>query len=114
MMPCALAGLIEGNRSPEIDTIGHFRPLEFPRVPRNQPFLRLLHLDAVFNPLSEQAVRIANAIAVAGNAESRHGIEKTGRQPSKSTIAEGRIGFHRKDRFVIKIQIGDRRSAGVF
>jgi hypothetical protein len=56
-----------------------------------QPGFRLLDLLAVDNRLRKHAVFIADAIAPGGQSQGGHRIEKAGRQPAQTTVAERRV-----------------------
>src|SRR5262249_8146350 len=67
------------------------RALDLPRGPVRTPEVRAFFLIAVVNFLPEQAVVVVNAIAIARHPEGRQGIEKTRRQATQPTIAQGWI-----------------------
>src|ERR1035441_5037284 len=56
-----------------------------------EPVVGLFGLPAVADALPENAVVVTQAIAHAGNAEGRHRIEKTRRQPAQAAVAEAGV-----------------------
>ncbi len=88
------------------DRVNHFGPLKLPRVAEVQPALGLFLLPAIHNRLAEQAVLIANAVTVAGNAQGRHAFHKARRQAAKAAVAERRVGLQQADAFQVDAQFG--------
>ena len=72
----------------EADRVMRLRALELPGVAAGEPVLRPFLLPAVVQPLFEQAVLVADAVAVGRNAERRHRIHEAGGQPPEPAIAE--------------------------
>src|SRR5580692_7401027 len=60
------------------DRIIAFGPRKFPRVAEGQPVFRRLLLPAVANDLPEQAIVVANAVAMSGDRQCRHTVHETG------------------------------------
>ena len=58
------------------------------------PRILLFSLLAVHESLKEQPVMIIQPHAVAGKSKRRNGIQKTGRKPSKTSVAQGRLRLH--------------------
>ncbi|HQN68970.1 MAG TPA: hypothetical protein PLW19_03905, partial [Anaerolineaceae bacterium] len=56
-----------------------------------QPVFRRLDLLAVLEPLAEETVFIADAIAIGRAAHRRHAFHETGRQTPKATVAKRRV-----------------------
>ncbi len=75
------------------DLVGAFATLELPRVAVRQPVLRQLDLPAFRQFLAEQAVHVANAVAVGRDTDGRHGFHEAGGEATKATIAERRIAM---------------------
>jgi hypothetical protein len=75
----------------EMDHIVHFRARKLPRIARAQPVIGRFDLIAVHDGLPEHAVFVADAIAEAGNADGRHGVEETRGKAAEATVTEGRI-----------------------
>src|SRR5690349_7966807 len=48
----------------EVDIVDHFRPRELPWIAEGQPFLRVFVLPTVSDNLAEEAVIVANTVAV--------------------------------------------------
>ena len=62
-----------------------------------EPVFRHFDLLAVLDLLLEQAMLIADAIAIGGDIDARHAFHETGGQPAEAAIAERRIGLQRLD-----------------
>ena len=82
----------------ELDVVDHFRPRELPRVAERQPFLRIFLLPAVADDLAEQAVIVADAVAVGRDAERRHALHEAGGEAAETAIAERGIRLGRAQR----------------
>ena len=76
----------------EADGIFGFRPLELPRVAEREPVLRQLVLPAVADLLQEQAVLVADAVAVGRNAERRHAVHEAGGEPPRPPLPSAASG----------------------
>ena len=50
-------------------------------------------LPAVLDHLAEQAVVVADAVAVGGDAERRHALHEAGGEPAEAAIAERGVGL---------------------
>ncbi len=85
----------------ETNGIGHFGPLEFPRIAERQPVLGIFELPAILDALAEEAVIVADAVAVGGDRERGHAFHEAGREPSEATVAERRIRLERAQRVQI-------------
>ena len=66
---------------------------DFPRIAVGEPLVGGLDLAAVDDLLLKQAVAVAHAVAVAGNALGCHGIQEARGQTTQATVAQGRIGL---------------------
>jgi hypothetical protein len=68
------------------------------------------HLDlmAVYDPLREHPVFVADAVAESGQAESRHRIEEAGGKPAEAAVAERRLRF--AGRGFLEIEAGAGKS----
>ena len=58
-----------------------------------EPVLRRLLLPAVANDLAEQAVVVADAVAVRGDLKGRHAVHETGGEAAEAAVAERRVRF---------------------
>jgi hypothetical protein len=67
------------------------RPLEFPRVAEREPLLRHLVLPAVVDDLPEDAVVVADAIAVRRDAERRHALHVARGEAAQAAVAQRRV-----------------------
>jgi hypothetical protein len=68
-------------------------PLELPDVALGQPVLGRLHLAAVLEALPEQAVLVADAVAVGRHAERGEAFHEAGGKPPEAAVAERGVGF---------------------
>ena len=66
---------------------------DLPGIAMGEPLVGGLDLAAVDDLLLKQAVAVAHAVAVAGNALGCHGIQEACGQTSQATVAQRRIGF---------------------
>ena len=116
-----LAAALRFDMALEADDIGAFGPGKLPRVVLRQPVLRRLDLPPAFEALAEQAMLIADAIAIGRAAQRRHRFHEAGRQPAKPAVPQCRVRLipdhgaqvlahrrHRLVRLVVKTQV-DRR-----
>ena len=97
----------------EADRVHHFRPFEFPRVAEIQPVFGLFLLPAIDNCLTEQAVLITNAIAMASDTEGRHAFHEARRETTEAAVAERRVGLQQADALQIDAQFGQRFTSDV-
>src|SRR5215813_1550459 len=72
----------------ELDAEERAGPRDLPGVAVAQPAVGDLHLRAVDDPLVEDAVVVAEAVAVRGIAEGGQRIEQAGGEPAQTAIAE--------------------------
>ena len=56
-----------------------------------EPVVRALHLTAALDVLAEEAVAIAHAVAVAGDALVGHGVEEARGEAAQATVAKARV-----------------------
>ncbi len=97
--------LAVGNLSSEAD-FHCFVPLFlFPGVAVSQPAIGKLHLIAIGDFLTEQAVSVAKPVAVARHAQVDHAVQEAGCQPPQSSVADARVLFLLQHRFIIDSQI---------
>ena len=57
----------------------------------------MLDLPAMFEALLEQAELVADAIAVAGQAQRRHAVQEAGGQTAQAAVAQRRVRLHVDD-----------------
>ena len=81
------------DRAAEADGVADVGTGELPRVAEGEPVLRVFELPAVADLLAEQAVVVADAVAVGGDAEAGHALHEAGRQPAQPAIAKRGVGF---------------------
>ena len=67
--------------------------VQFPRVAVREPVLRQFVLPAVVDALLEQAVLVADAVAIGRDAERRQAVHVAGGEPAEPAIAERGIGL---------------------
>ena len=77
--------------APEADVVGDRRALELPRVAARQPVFRVFLLPAVLDDLPEQAVLVADAVAVSRHRQGCHAFHEAGREATQAAVAERRI-----------------------
>ena len=77
----------------EADFIGAFLAFEFPGVTVCQPGFGQFDLPAVCHLLAEQAVDVANAIAIGRHINCCHGFHETGGKTAEATVAQRCVGL---------------------
>ena len=87
----------------DIDSLVDF--LDFPGIAVDQPVVRQFYLLVVDDALVEQAVLIADAVAMARQLQRRQGVDEAGSQPPQSPIPQARIAFGRDDLIQVPAQI---------
>ena len=96
-----LAGL---DMAAEADVIGDLRPGELPGVAEGQPVLGIFLLPAVLDDLAEEAVLVADAVAVGRYRQGRHAFHEAGGEPAEAAVAERRVGFDLAQRVEVDAQ----------
>ncbi|MCY1399398.1 hypothetical protein D9M71_144520 [compost metagenome] len=94
----------------EADAEAEFRPLEFPGIAEVQPGLGVLLLPAVADHLLEQAVLVADAVAVGGDVQGRHAFHEARRQPAEAAVAQRRVRLGQAHALQVHAQFGQRRA----
>src|SRR5215469_18449770 len=89
------------------DVVGDLGALEFPRIGEGQPFLGIFLLPAVLDDLAEEAVVVADTVAISRNAEARHAFEEAGGEPAETAITERRIRLGIAHPFKIDAKIAE-------
>ncbi len=97
----------------EADVVEHLGPLELPGIARGQPVLRRLGLPAVLDQLAEQAVVVADAIAVGGHRQAGHALHETGGQAAQPAVAQRRVGLDGPQPLQVHAQLVERRPHGL-
>ena len=77
----------------EADGVVVFGTDEFPRIAVDEPVLRRLLLPAAADDLAEQAIVVADAIAVGRDRERRHAVHEAGGEASEAAVAERGVGL---------------------
>ena len=81
------------NMATKLNSHGLVLTSDLPGIPVGEPLVRGLDLAAVDDLLLKQAVAVAHAVAVAGDALGCHGIQEACGQTAQATVAQRRIGF---------------------
>lgn len=88
----ALAARLGGlDASEEVDGYHVLGTRDLPRVAEAQPVVRLLELPAVLDALLEDAVVVAQAVAVRREADRGHRVEEARRQTPETAVAQTRV-----------------------
>ena len=88
----------------EADVVGGLEPVELPGVAVLEPGLGQLDLVAVEDLLAEEAVAVADAVAVGGHADRRHALHEAGREPAEAAVAEGGVGLELGDLVEVDVE----------
>ena len=91
----------------KLDLVEHLRARELPRVAVAQPVVGMFDLMAVLQLLREHAVVVADAVAIAGQAQRRHRIEEAGGQPAQAAVTQGGIGLLGFDAVGVESQLAE-------
>ena len=91
------------------DAVADLGAFEFPGVALAEPELGLFDLAAADKALPEQAVLVADAVAMRRAADGRQAFEETGGKPAKAAIAQRRIRLVCQHVVVILGELGQRR-----
>ena len=81
------------NMATKLNGHGLVLTTDLPGIAVGEPLVGGLDLAAVDDLLLKQAVAVAHAVAVAGNALGCHGIQEACGQTAQATVAQGRIGL---------------------
>ncbi len=95
----------------EADRVGHLGPLEFPGVAGRQPVLGHFVLPAVLQHLAEDAVVVADAVAVRGNRQRGHALHEAGGEAPEAAVAERGVRLDRAQLVEIDAQLAQRALA---
>ena len=77
----------------EADGVVVFGADEFPRIAVDEPVLGGFLLPAAADDLPEQAVVVADAIAMRGDGERRHAVHEAGGETPEAAVAERGVGL---------------------
>ncbi len=94
------------HRASKADGIGDFGARELPRIAEGQPVFGIFVLPAVLDRLPEQAVIVADAIAIRGDGQRRHALHEAGSEASQAAIAERGIRLHLAQLVEIDVEAG--------
>ena len=77
----------------EADGVIVFGAVEFPRIAVDEPVLGRFLLPAAADDLAEQAVVVADAIAMRGDGQRRHAVHEAGGETAEAAVAERGVGL---------------------
>ncbi len=89
----------------------HLGSCELPGIAVTQPVVRVLDLPAVLDALTEHAVLVADAVAVAGQAQGGDGIQEAGSEPAEAAVAERGVVLHLTDHVVFEADLAHGLAA---
>src|SRR5260221_7971874 len=89
------------------------RPLDQPRRSLLLPGVGPLDLMAVANFLTEEAVFIVDAVAIAGEVEGRERIQKTCGEAAETAVAEGGVRLVVEEQLQVEASLGEVVTADV-
>ena len=96
------------NMATKLDGHGLVLTADLPGIAVGEPLVGGLDLAAVDDLLLKQAVAVAHAVAVAGNALGCHGIQEARCQTAQATVAQSRIGLLVLDDGQVKAHVVER------
>ena len=79
---------------------------------RFEGFLGILwrYLLSVDNPLGENAIFVSNTVAVSGQTQSGHRIQKTSGQTTQSPVTQSGVFFHLLQLFYVQTQLQNNNN----
>ena len=89
----AAVDLLHEDAAAEVDLEARLGALDLPGVAEAEPVVGFLDLVAVLDGLAEDAVVVADAVAVAGELEGGEGIEEAGGEAAEAAVAEAGVAF---------------------
>ena len=92
----------------KLDGHGLVLTTDLPGIAVGEPLVGGLDLAAVDDLLLKQAVAVAHAVAVAGNALGCHGIQEACSQTAQATVAQRRVGLLVLDDGQVKAHVVER------
>ena len=90
----------------EADLVGDFRPLEFPRIAGGEPVLGQFELPAVLERLAEDAVVVADPVAVRRDLQRRHALHEARGEPTEAAVAQRRVGLELAQPVEVDAELG--------
>jgi len=96
------------HRAAEADFVSAFATLELPGIAVRQPALRQFHLPAVGKLLAEEAVYVADAVAIGRHLDGRHAFHETGGETAEAAVTEGCIWLQARNDGNIDAERGER------
>ena len=100
--------LIALNVATKLNGHGLVLTTDLPGIAVGEPLVGGLDLAAVDDLLLKQAVAVAHAVAIAGNALGCHGIQEARCQTAQATVAQRRIGLLVLDDGQVKAHVVER------
>ena len=94
----------------EADVVGGLAAVELPGVAVLEPGLGQLDLVAVDDLLAEEAVAVADAVAVGRHADRRHALHEAGGEPPEAAVAERGVGLELGDLVEVDVEQLQRRA----
>ena len=88
MIGALVLALYHFDPAAEADRVIVFGTHELPRIAVDEPVLGRFLLPAAADDLAEEAIVVANAVAVRGDGQRRHAVHETGGEPTEAAIAE--------------------------
>ena len=104
-MHAAVGRSVVHDRTAETDGYRQIASLYFPRIAVLEPAVGIFDLPAVFDPLFEHTVFVADAVTVTGIIEGCEAVEKTRGEPAESSVSESRVGLFVFDHIVIDAHV---------
>ena len=96
------------NMATKLNGHGLVLTTDLPGIAVGEPLVGGLDLAAVNDLLFKQAVAVAHAVAVAGNALGCHGIQEACGQTAQATVAQSRVGLLVLDDGQVKAHVVER------
>ena len=98
--------LLHVDAAAEMDLELGFGAFDLPGVAEAEPMVGFLDLIAVFDDLAEDAVVVADAVAVAGELEGGEGIEEAGGKAAEAAVAEAGVAFEVAEEIPGEAEVG--------
>src|SRR4051812_41160545 len=89
----------------EADLEGALAALELPGIAVLEPGLGQLDLPAVGKLLAEQAMDVADAVAMRRHIDGRHALHEPGRKPAEAAIAQRGVGLEPRNHVELDAQL---------
>jgi hypothetical protein len=113
MDPPAGSVALVADMAVEAHRVDRLRALELPGIAEGEPVLGPLHLPAIVEALLEQAVLVADPVAVGRDAERGHAVEQAGGEPAEAAIAQRGVGLDLEHLLGVHPECRERGRGGV-